>query len=260
MQPAAPPPTPPTAAAAAPDRAPPGPARPPRPETRRAYAADLRQFFTWCAGNDRCPLPASPDTVAAWLASLADTAGAGTLRRKRAALAQAHRAAGVALEVDPAVRDLLRAARRLASRRPARPPPAQLERLAVTCPRDLAGRRDRALLLLRAHGLGRAALVGLTAEQIRWTTAGMELVVSPRHPELPPRRVAIPRGPGVACPVRALEEWMHASECRFGPVFRKIDRWGNVEFSALNIDALRRVLRRRRCPRGPATAPRRPGA
>jgi hypothetical protein len=38
---------------------------------------------------------------------------------------------------------------------------------------------------------------------------------------------------------------LHASECRFGPVFRKIDRWGNIELTALNVDALRRVLLRR---------------
>jgi len=48
--------------------------------------------------------------------------------------------------------------------RPAAAPPEQpaaLIRMAVRCPRDLAGLRDRALLLLAAGGLGRAALVGL---------------------------------------------------------------------------------------------------
>jgi hypothetical protein len=45
--------------------------------------------------------------------------------------------------------------------------------------RDLAGLRDRALLLLAAGtGLGRAALVNLDMEHIRFTTAGLELSIS----------------------------------------------------------------------------------
>ena len=35
------------------------------------------------------------------------------------------------------------------------------------------------------------------------------------------------------------------SETRFGPVFRKIDRWGSVEHRRLGADAVRRILDRR---------------
>jgi hypothetical protein len=52
---------------------------------------------------------------------------------------------------------------------------ATLIRMAVRCPRDLAGTRDRALLLLAANGLSRAALVGLDVEHIRFTTTAVEL-------------------------------------------------------------------------------------
>jgi len=56
----------------------------------------------------------------------------------------------------------LRDARRR-ERGPSRPAPrsAQLVRMAIACPGDLAGQRDRALLLLMAAGLRRLALVGL---------------------------------------------------------------------------------------------------
>jgi hypothetical protein len=47
------------------------------------------------------------------------------------------------------------------------------------------------------------------------------------------------------CPVSALEDWLRASDTRFGPVFRKIDRWGNVEHRRLGADAIRRILARR---------------
>jgi hypothetical protein len=45
--------------------------------------------------------------------------------------------------------------------------------------------------------------------------------------------------------VRALQDWLRASQCRFGQVFCKVDRWGNVEHRRLGADAVRRILRRR---------------
>jgi integrase len=58
--------------------------------------------------------------------------------------------------------------------------------------------------------------------------------------------LGIPRGgKPETCPVRALEAWLEASGCRFGPVFRKVNRWGDIEPAALHPDAVRQILRRR---------------
>ena len=40
--------------------------------TRRAYRADIRRFSTWCEAVGAIALPATPATVAAYLAALAD--------------------------------------------------------------------------------------------------------------------------------------------------------------------------------------------
>lgn len=40
--------------------------------TRAAYDADQAAFRHWCTARGLCPLPASPASVAAYLASLAD--------------------------------------------------------------------------------------------------------------------------------------------------------------------------------------------
>ena len=45
--------------------------------------------------------------------------------------------------------------------------------------------------------------------------------------------------------MQALLAWLRASDTRFGPVFRKVDRWGNVEHRPLGTDAVRRILARR---------------
>jgi site-specific recombinase XerD len=224
----------------------------PAPETARLYAADWKGFTTWCEGRGLAALPAAPATVAAFLTEAAATRGAGALGRRAAAIADRHRRAGYPSPAgDPAVTAILRAARRTATPRRAPPPrPATLARLAAACPSDLAGLRDRALLLLASAGLGRAALVGLDVEHLRLTAAGAELAIRDsgqaacmgeggglRH--IPRAAAARP------CPVRALEDWLDRSATRFGPVFRKIDRWGNVEHRRLGSDAIRRVLARR---------------
>jgi len=42
-----------------------------------------------------------------------------------------------------------------------------------------------------------------------------------------------------------VEAWLQASDCRYGPVFHKIDRWGSIECAALHANALPKILARR---------------
>jgi site-specific recombinase XerD len=223
----------------------PPPRHSPTPETLRLYASDWAAFVTWCRLAGAAPLPAAPTTVATYLATLGERLSAGALARRAAAIAAQHRQHGLASPAsDPAVTTLLRHARRTAlPRRPPPPTATRLTRMATACPGDLAGLRDRALLLLAAAGLGRATLVGLDVEQVRFVEAGVDLVV---HDQPGDRTITVRRVASLgACPVRALKDWMDTTDSRFGPVFRKVDRWGNVEHRRLGTDAIRRVLARR---------------
>lgn len=114
--------------------------------------------------------------------------------------------------------------------------------MAARCPGDLAGLRDRALLLLAAAGLDAERLLGLNHEHVRFTAQGAALAVSSAGTG---EGVAIARLASPACPLRALEDWLRSSGTRFGPVFCKVDRWGNVEHRRLRADALPRIWRRR---------------
>jgi hypothetical protein len=230
------------------------PRQPVSPETQRLYKADWASFEDWCSARALTTLPADPATVAAFLTAASASVGAGALGRRAAAIAAMHRQCGQASPAgDPAVTDILRRARRSAT--PRRPPPAKpsaLVRMATRCPGDLAGLRDRALLLLAAAGLGRAALVGFDVEHIRFTAAGAELstrragVDGATEPATERTPIIVPRGTRLAvCPVQALRDWLDGSNTRFGPVFRKIDRWGLVEHHRLGTDAIRRILDRR---------------
>jgi site-specific recombinase XerC len=230
------------------------------PTTQRLYALDWAAFEAWCAGQGRVmALPAAPATVAGFLAAGAQTLSAGALGRRAAAIGAQHRESGLASPVaDPAVKAILRNARRTAVPRRVPPQrPATLISMAARCPLDPAGQRDRALLLLAAQGLGRAALVGLDVEHLRFTATTVELSIGGAHsPGDVEQTFVVRRGANLAtCPVQAVRAWLDSSETCFGPVFRKIDRWGSIEHHRIGTDAIRRILARRALRRRPrATA------
>ncbi len=224
-------------------------------KTQQLYAGDWAAFAAWCRRQGAQALPAAPEHVLAYLATLSGAGqpeglGPGALARRVAALGDMHRRHGHKPPgSDPAVRAWLRARRtaRPAPRGPRRAPsphPAQLARRAAACPGDLAGLRDRALLLLLAAGLGADDLLGLDREHVRLTDTGaMHLLLGDPAPAGGPGRVAaLQRSPRLAaCPVRALQDWLRVSDCRFGPVFRSVDRWGTVGHRRLTADGLRRI-------------------
>ena len=248
--------------------------------TARLYAGDWARFVTWCRAQDRVSLPASGDTLAAYLLAVAPGLGRGALGRRKAAIAARHRQADQPPPVLPvAVHAVLRtAAKPKPVPQPAQAPSAAtLARMAESCPRDRAGLRDRALLLLAVATLGpsrpgarpgtrearadvpsgdgadglatvpRLFLLALDAEHVRFTPAGVALRLRNRADEAVPSRTLLLSRSRVAatCPVRALEDWLRASDTTFGPVFRKVNRWGNVEHGRLHPDAWHRILARR---------------
>ncbi|MFL1463391.1 hypothetical protein ACI6QG_14390 [Roseococcus sp. DSY-14] len=116
-------------------------------------------------------------------------------------------------------------------------------RLAYACPADLAGLRDRALLLLAAAGLPEAAILRLDAQHLRPAAGGLLLRLARagagadavgEERRAPPEAAA------------ALEAWCAAAALRFGPVFCKVSHAGTPQRGRrLAAGALRRVLRRR---------------
>ncbi|TDH62297.1 integrase [Dankookia rubra] len=223
------------------------------PATLTAYAADWADFEAWCRSRGVSALPAAPTTVAAYLAALATTHAGATLRRRLAAIGRAHCMAGQPWSGShPAIRDTLAGIARqhgVPQRRAAAIGTAEIRRLVATCSDGLTGTRDKALLLLGfAAALRRSELVAVQREHLTVTPEGLRLLIPRAKADQQGRgaELGLPRGrKAETCPVRAVEAWLQASDCRYGPVFRKIDRWGTVETAALHPYALPRILRRR---------------
>jgi integrase len=220
--------------------------------TLRAYAADWQDFTGWCQARGASALPADPTTVAAYLASMGISHSRATLRRRLAAIGRAHRMKGIAwMPSHPVIRDTLAGIFRKhgrPQRRAAAIGTIELKRLLASCDGSLTGQRDRALLLLGFAGaLRRSELVAVQREHLTFIGDGMRLLIPRAKTDQGGEgaEIGIPRGlKPETCPVRAMETWLRGSDCQYGPVFRKVDRWGTVERTALHPDALPKILAR----------------
>jgi site-specific recombinase XerD len=220
--------------------------------TRRAYKGDFELFATSCSERAADALPASLETVAAFLASEA-TRGlkTSTLYRRAAAIRYAHRLAGhLSPTDDERVRATLRGIRRAVGTAPNRKAPATADRLiamAAAGNGGLAALRDRALLLLGFAGaFRRSELVALDVADIEEGTDGLLVTVrrSKTDQEGQSAVVAVLRG-RIACPVVALRVWLAAAGISDGPVFRPISRGGNVRPTRLTDRSVANIVKDR---------------
>lgn len=191
--------------------------------TRRAYRSDFAHFSAWCDRFGAASLPASIETCVVYLAELADSGlKASTISRRVAAITYAHRLAGHASPPTAAepVKAVLRGIRRRIGVAVSRKSPATGRALASMLkriPDTLAGKRDRALLLIGfAAALRRSELVNLNVSDVERVPEGIVLHIrkSKTDQEGAGAAIAVPRGTRLK-PVEALEAWL--AICKPGP-------------------------------------------
>jgi site-specific recombinase XerD len=220
------------------------------PATRKAYATDFRLFKEWCEGKGAQALPAAPETVAAFLAAEAE-AGVkpSTLGRRVAAIRYAHKLASLATPTDAeGVKATLRGIRRSLGSAKVRKAPALAERvraMIAASPDTLAGKRDRALILLGFAGaFRRSELVALDVADIEESDAGLRVTIRKSKTDQDGEGVtiAIARGT-IACPVWALRAWLDAAGIESGALFRSVNKAGGVATTRLTDRSVATIVK-----------------
>ena len=223
------------------------------PATKRAYTHDWQHFQTWCSDNQYSSLPATPETVANYLATLADQGRAvATLTRRIAAISQAHQLAGHPSPTrDERVRTVMKGIKRTIGVAQTQKAPATIEVLRVLIEQvreGLLGTRDRALLLVGFAGaFRRSELVSLDVGDVVFMPAGMVITLrqSKTDQEKEGVKKAIPCGVFPAtCPVRSLQAWIRTANITSGPIFRPLDRHGNIKQLRLTSQSVALVIKR----------------
>jgi len=220
--------------------------------TRRAYASDLRDFERYCFVNKCADLPATPQTVALYLAELAGRCKVSTVRRRIVAIARQHALYGHPIPTaDPMVREIVKGIARTHGIAPHKKTALTADLLKDVLHRiddSLRGRRDRALLLLTfAGGFRRSEVAGLDVADVRFERRGA--VVTLRRSKTDQvgagREVAIPQLRTEAiCPVHALRGWIDAASVVDGPVFRTFSMRGELQTNRIDGRDVARLVQR----------------
>jgi integrase len=191
--------------------------------------------------------------VALYATDMADAFKPSTISRRLVSIAQAHKAAGhPSPTTDERVRLVNAGIRRVHGTAPRQVRPVvteDLRRMVDACGSDPAGVRDRALLLIGfAAALRRSELVALDFTDVEETREGLVVTVrrSKTDQEGAGRKIGVPYGSNPAtCPVRAWRSWVEHSVITDGPLFRGIDRHGNVANSRLGDRGVALTVKRR---------------
>jgi len=188
-----------------------------------------------------------------------------TVRRRLALWSSLHRWRGLEGPFgSPAIRNALRLAIRASDRPRARKSASAitrdiLDRLLATCERAKAvDLRDRALLLL-AFGSGgrrRSEITKLKVDDLDEREPVPADPAAPDGEKLPILAIRLRRtktssaeaGESVLVvgrPVEALRAWLAFAKIDAGPVFRRIDKWGNIGAAALDPQSVNAMIKRR---------------
>lgn len=221
------------------------------PHTLAQYASAWREFEDFAMRNGWAALPATPSTVIAYLASLADKgAKVSTIQVKLAAIAYIHRQKK---HIDPTadadVKMLMAGIRRELGTAPQKKAPLTLENLraiVAALPDDLRGKRDKAILLIGwAGAFRRSELVGLDVADLH---INGKLAIKVRKSKTDQEGKGLtktipPIGDKAVDPITALKDWLAASGVQSGPLFRRIDKWGVLHDGRLDDKTIARIVK-----------------
>ena len=220
--------------------------------TIRGYQSDWRHFCAWCAAHGLCPLPTTAETMAAYIAECAGRLKAGSIQRRLNAITEAHRAVGVEPPTHAAiVKNTMKGIRRTLGTAQTQKAPALTDDIRAMVDRTdagMIGARDRALILLGFAGaFRRSELVGLDVEDCAFGKDGLTVNLrrSKTDQEGAGRKIGIPYGSNPeTCPVRIVQAWLELAAIADGPVFRSINRHGQVQPKRLAPAEVARIIKK----------------
>lgn len=231
-----------------------------RENTRKSYRAAVEHYEVTWGGF----LPATGDGIVRYLAEYADQHSINTLKQRLAALAQWHITQGFPDPTKtPNVRQMIKGIRTLHPAREKQAAPLLLQHLeqavgwlerqtALAAERNdfktvMRHRRDIALVLIgfwrgfRGDELARLQVENTQAE----AGAGITFYLS--HTKGDRQHLGTTfQTPALKklCPVDAYINWITVAGIARGPVFRRLDRWGNLADGGINPNSLIPMLRR----------------
>lgn len=228
------------------------------PNTRLAYGKQLRAFLAFCTDELNAPaLPASPATVAAYIAKLSSgKKSVSSISQALAAIRLIHRRANAA---DPTSAELVRTAaagaRRLLGTAPHKKAAATVDIIRELIDgldrSTLQGKRDAAILLLGFCGaFRRSEIVALDVEDLAETVSAgrAAYLVTIRHSKTDQENAGMVKGIFATRsksldPVAAVKAYIKAAGIVSGALFRRIRRGDHIQAARISNQTVALIIK-----------------
>ena len=213
--------------------------------TLLAYKSDMNHFYKWGG-----LIPSSSDIIAQYLVDYAQELSMATLSRRLVAIGKAHTMQGYP---SPTAHDLVTLTMKGIKRRHGKPQrqvsalmKEDIVSMVNVMPDTIKGIRDRALVLIGYCGaFRRSELVALTCDDIEFVSQGVIITIqrSKTDQSGEGRKVAIPYGRGLICPVKSLKDWLDQLPDQSRAMFTPIDKGGNINDTPLTPHAVAVIIK-----------------
>lgn len=219
--------------------------------TWKAYKSDWQHFQLWCQDHQQISLPSTPETITYYITDIAGSMKTSTIQRRLASITQMHIGNG---HQDPTktalVKETWKGLRRAKGTAQTQKSPVlveQLKQILFQLPNTTKGIRDKALLLIGlCGGFRRSELVSLNYEDIKFVREGMILTLrkSKTDQEQQGRDIGLPYSRNkFLCPIGSLKEWLSLAKIKTGPVFKPINRHGQILDSRLTSQSIALIVK-----------------
>ena len=218
------------------------------PETERALRKAAVAFTDWATAQSLVGLPATPETVTAYVDALAaHERKPASIRQAVWAIATLHRAASLAdpSKAEPVRLALKRMARSLGTRQRQAAPlgGSEIAQILATAGADLTAIRDLALVLTMRDLLARRSeVVALELDDLQRAAGGAGTALIRRSKTDQAGAGEVRWLSPETC--TQLRRWIKAAKIDDGPVFRPVNKAGAVGDTALQGGEVSRILKR----------------
>ena len=221
--------------------------------TIEGYKKDFKQFHNFCVRKNMNSLPATPDTVIAYITWRANNGKAATIKRHLSAIQFVHKNSNYPSPVTNEVKNILDGIRRTIGDRSESKKPLLASHIQKICkclsPTDKTDIRDKALLLINYSGcFRRSELVSLNVEDVHLVEGkGIEITLRSSKTDQYGRGTikVIPYGENEeTCPVLALRHWLISAGIVDGAIFRGFDINNNLMNDRLTDRSVPNIIKR----------------
>ena len=220
--------------------------------TIKSYKSDWNDFLAYCKKHNLSPLKADVSTIANYVADMAEVKKVSTICRRLSSISQAHQAAGQeSPTLSFGVKAVIKGVKKEKGTMPNKKTAAVIEDIRAMV-NNLGGSlidiRDRALVLIGFAGaFRRSELVAVMIDDIEFNRDGLTITLQHSKTDQDGQgyKKGIPYGSNSdTCPVRSLEDWLQAAKITSGPLFRRVNRHGQVGKEALTDQSVALIVKK----------------